>query len=70
MSGESWVDIRDEVVSIFGLLQPTKGHLGARNVLFGVFEVFKLFHFVLANNLWTDNVENPFAGVQLEHSPK
>jgi hypothetical protein len=32
----------DEIVSVLGLLETTKGHLGARNVLLGVLEVLKL----------------------------
>jgi hypothetical protein len=28
--------IRDEIVPIFGLLQPAKRHLGSRDVFFGV----------------------------------
>jgi hypothetical protein len=36
------VNVRDEIVSIFGLLQPTKCHLGTRNVLLRILEVLEL----------------------------
>lgn len=58
MVGESRVDKRDEVISVFGLLQPAKGHLGTRNVLFGVLEVFKLYGFVLVSPLRHGNIES------------
>jgi hypothetical protein len=32
----------DQVVTVLGLLETTKGHLGARNVLLGVLEVLEL----------------------------
>lgn len=32
----------DQVVPVLGLLETTKGHLGARDVLLGVLKVFKL----------------------------
>lgn len=35
---------RNQVVSILGLLQTPKGHLRARNVFLGVFQIFKLKH--------------------------
>jgi len=35
-------NIRDQIVPIFVLFQPTISHLGSRNVLFGVFKVFEL----------------------------
>lgn len=34
--------LRDEVVAVLVLLEATKGHLGARNILFGVLEVCEL----------------------------
>jgi hypothetical protein len=44
-------NIRDQIVPIFVLLQPTISHLGSRNVLFGVFEVFKLLWSAFAHHL-------------------
>lgn len=38
-------NIRNQVIPIFALLETAKGHLGARNILFGIFEVFKLRSF-------------------------
>jgi hypothetical protein len=35
-------NIRNQIISIFVLLQSTISHLGSRNVLFGIFKVFKL----------------------------
>jgi hypothetical protein len=32
----------DQVIAVLGLLETTKGHLGARNVLLGVLEVLEL----------------------------
>lgn len=39
--GSGLLQVGDEVVSVLGLFKSTKGHLGARNVLFGVLEVVK-----------------------------
>jgi len=35
-------EVGDQVVSVLALLETAKGHLGARDVLLGVLEVFKL----------------------------
>ncbi len=35
-------DVRDEIVPVLALLQSTERHLGPRNVLLGVLEVFEL----------------------------
>lgn len=41
----SLLEVGDEVVSVLGLLETAKGHLGARNVLLGVLEVLELVPF-------------------------
>ena len=35
-------EVGDEVISVLGLLQAAKSHLGAGNILFRVFEILKL----------------------------
>lgn len=36
------LEVRDQVVTVLGLLETAKGHLGAGDVLFGVLEVLEL----------------------------
>ena len=40
--GNGSIYARNQVVSVLGLLQTPKGHLGARDIFLGVFQVFKL----------------------------
>lgn len=65
MGGES---VRDEIVTILGLLQATKGHLGAWDVLLWVLEVGELQAVSRAFSFW--KVKRPLDNAPECHFPR
>jgi hypothetical protein len=48
--GGGLLEVGDEVVSVLGLLETAKGHLGARDVLLGVLKVLELVPKQISNS--------------------